>query len=130
MLAVGRPGRSDSAPAPAEWFDGMNRQGAAHGSPRGIPSGFSAPATLPQATGEGGGLPAAPRRPAPPVPRLALSPDECALALGVSRDFFDEHVLPELRIVRRGRRRLVPVRELERWVEREAALAVGEERRR
>ena len=61
------------------------------------------------------------------VPRLALSPDEAAAALGVSRDYLDLHVLPELRVVRRGRRRLVPVRELERWLTAEAALAVGEE---
>jgi hypothetical protein len=58
--------------------------------------------------------------------RLALSPAEAAESLGVSRDFFDEHVGPELRIVRRGRRKLVPVRELERWLDREAALPVGE----
>lgn len=30
----------------------------------------------------------------------------------------------ELRIVRRGRRRLIPVRELERWLDENAALAV------
>ena len=53
--------------------------------------------------------------------RLALTPAEAAQALGVSRDFFDEHVLREIRVVRRGRRRLVPVRELERWLEQEAA---------
>jgi hypothetical protein len=63
-------------------------------------------------------------------PRLAFSPDECARALGVSRDFLDEHVMPELRIVRRGRRRLVPVRELERWLDREAALVLDRERAR
>ena len=53
--------------------------------------------------------------------RLALTPDEAAASLGVSRDFLDQHVMPELRIVRRGRRRLVPIRELERWLDREAA---------
>jgi excisionase family DNA binding protein len=53
--------------------------------------------------------------------RLALSPDEAASALGVSRDHFDEHVRPELRVDRRGRRVLVPVRELERWLDREAS---------
>ena len=53
--------------------------------------------------------------------RLALSPDEAATALGISRDFFDKHVMPELRVVRRGRRRLVPVRELERWLDQEGA---------
>lgn len=60
--------------------------------------------------------------------RLALSPDEAAAAVGVSRDFFDEHVAPELRIVRRGRRRLVPVRELERWLEESAALTLAVDR--
>lgn len=39
--------------------------------------------------------------------RLALSISEAAAALGVSPDYFREHVQPELRIVRRGRRRLV-----------------------
>jgi len=58
------------------------------------------------------------------VSRLALSPNEAAEALGVSRDFFDEHIAPELRIVRRGRRKLIAIRELERWLEREAALTL------
>jgi excisionase family DNA binding protein len=53
--------------------------------------------------------------------RLSLSPTEAAAALGVSRDFYDQHIASELRVVRRGRRRLVPVNELERWLEREAA---------
>jgi excisionase family DNA binding protein len=55
--------------------------------------------------------------------RLAVSPAEAAALLGVSRDFFDEHIRDELRVVRRGRLKLIPVRELERWLEREAALA-------
>lgn len=58
-------------------------------------------------------------RPAPV--RLALSPDEAAVALGVSRDFLDEHVSAELRWVRRGRRKFVAVVELERWLDRAAA---------
>jgi len=49
------------------------------------------------------------------VQRLTLSPQEAADALGVSRDFFDEHVKPELRVVRRGRLVLVPAREREEW---------------
>jgi excisionase family DNA binding protein len=53
-------------------------------------------------------------------PRLALSPDEAAAMLGVSRDYLDEHVLPELRIVRRGRRILIALAELERWLDRAA----------
>ena len=56
------------------------------------------------------------------LPRLCVKPDEAAQMLGVSRDFFDEHVKPELRIVRRGSRTvLIPVAELVRWVERNAA---------
>lgn len=51
-----------------------------------------------------------------PVPRLALSIEEACAALGVGWDFFNEHISPELRLVRRGRRKLVAVRELERWL--------------
>lgn len=58
------------------------------------------------------------------VARLALSKAEAAAALGVSVDFLEQHVMAELRIVRRGRRRLIPVREIERWLEREAALTL------
>lgn len=50
------------------------------------------------------------------IPRLALSPDHAAEALGVSRDFLDEHIGPELRWIRRGRRKLVAIAELERWL--------------
>lgn len=49
-------------------------------------------------------------------PRLALSKAEAAAALGVSVDFLEAHVLPELRVVRRGRRRLIAVAELEGWL--------------
>jgi excisionase family DNA binding protein len=55
------------------------------------------------------------------VPRLALSKAEAAEALGVSIDFLEQHVMHELRIVRRGRRRLVPATELARWLEANAA---------
>jgi excisionase family DNA binding protein len=48
---------------------------------------------------------------------LALTKAEAAEALGVSVDFLEEHVLPELRIVRRGRRRLIALRELQRWLD-------------
>ena len=68
----------------------------------------------------------APRSTSPRVSvdaRLALSPDEAASLLGVSRDYFDEHVIDELRIVRRGRRILVALAELERWLDRSATRA-------
>jgi excisionase family DNA binding protein len=56
------------------------------------------------------------------LPRLCVKPEEAAQMLGVSRDYFDEHIKPELRIVRRGSRTiLIPVAELVRWVERNAA---------
>jgi hypothetical protein len=62
---------------------------------------------------------------APPL-RLALSPDEVAAALGVSRDYLDEHVADELRWVRRGRRKFVSVKELEGWLDRSAVRTVPE----
>ena len=53
--------------------------------------------------------------------RMALSKAEAADTLGVSVDFFERHVMPELRIVRRGRRRLIPTDELGRWLDEMAA---------
>lgn len=64
------------------------------------------------------------RPPSGRPPRMALTPAEAAVALGVSRDFLDAHVMPELRIVRRGRRKLVPIRELERWLEESAVRTI------
>ena len=55
------------------------------------------------------------------LPRLCVSPDEAAEMLGVSRDYFDEHIIQDLRIVRRGRRILIPLSELDRWLDRNAA---------
>jgi excisionase family DNA binding protein len=55
------------------------------------------------------------------LPRLSVSPNEAAAMLGVSRDYFDEHVIQDLRIVRRGRRILIPRSELDRWLDRTAA---------
>jgi hypothetical protein len=75
---------------------------------------------------------AAPKsRPAPhkarqAIPRLAISPAEAAATLGVSVDFFAEHIAPELRAVRRGRLRLYPVRELERWLDENASRALDD----
>jgi hypothetical protein len=49
------------------------------------------------------------------VPRVALSRQEAAASLGMSIDSFERHVQPELRLIRRGKLRLVPLAELERW---------------
>lgn len=54
---------------------------------------------------------------APPV-RIALTPAEAAQALGVSENYFREHIQHELAWIRRGRKRLVAVTELERWLSR------------
>lgn len=54
------------------------------------------------------------------VPRLALTVEEAAASIGVSRDHFERHVMGDLRLVYSGRRRLIPIRELERFVEEQA----------
>lgn len=56
---------------------------------------------------------------------LAVNPEEAAELLGISRSTFYSQVLPQLRVVNVGRRRLVPVRELERWIEANAARPGG-----
>jgi excisionase family DNA binding protein len=55
-----------------------------------------------------------------------LSKAEAAAALGVSVDFFENHVMHDLRIVRVGRRRLVPIKELVRWLDDNASRALGD----
>jgi hypothetical protein len=54
------------------------------------------------------------------VPRVALTIPEAAASVGVGPDFFDQHIRPELKVIRRGSKRLVPVAELERWCEENA----------
>jgi hypothetical protein len=49
-------------------------------------------------------------------------------ALGCSRDFFDEHIGPELRWIRRGRLKFVAIAELEDWLRRSAALTLETQR--
>lgn len=59
-------------------------------------------------------------KPVRQVPTLALSVEESCQALGVSWDFWREHVEPDLRIVRAGRRKIVAVTELQRWLDQHA----------
>jgi len=68
-------------------------------------------------------------RPVQEVPRLALTIEEAAASIGCGRSFFYEAVLPSLRIIRAGRRRLVPVAELARWVEENASAPLTEDLR-
>lgn len=63
-----------------------------------------------------------------PVPRLALRPEEAAASIGLSRETFDRLVLRELRVVRVGRLKLIPVAELGRWLERNGAVVLERER--
>jgi excisionase family DNA binding protein len=55
-----------------------------------------------------------------PIPRLALTREEAAEALGMSLDSFERHVQPTIRLVRLGRMRLVPIREIDRWLDEHA----------
>lgn len=54
------------------------------------------------------------------VPRTALGLMEAADSLGLSYDFFKANVMPDLRLVRIEGRRLVPLFELERWLDAKA----------
>ena len=60
------------------------------------------------------------------IPRLALSISEACNALGVSHDHWCEHVAAHVRVVRLGRRKLVPVSELERFLADHAELVLPE----
>lgn len=59
------------------------------------------------------------------LPRMAVSPREAAEMIGVGRSFLYEHILPELRTVRCGKKRLIPVAEIDRYLDRNAARVLG-----
>jgi hypothetical protein len=59
------------------------------------------------------------------VPRLALNVKEACAAIGVSWDVWKAHVEPNVRLVRIGSRKLVPVVELERWLAEHAETVLG-----
>jgi excisionase family DNA binding protein len=50
------------------------------------------------------------------VTRLLVSRREAARSLSVSLRHFEERIQPRIKTVRSGRRVLVPVEEVERWV--------------
>jgi excisionase family DNA binding protein len=56
--------------------------------------------------------------------RLAYTPDEAAHVLGVSRSLFYQRVLPHLKTVSLGRKRLIPVAELEVFLSTRASRAL------
>jgi hypothetical protein len=45
--------------------------------------------------------------------------------LNISRDHFERHVAPELKVIRSGRRKLYLTREIEQWAERNAAMVLS-----
>ncbi len=51
---------------------------------------------------------------------IALSKPAAAGALGMSVDSFERYVMAQVRCVRRGRLRLYPVTELQRWADENA----------
>ena len=55
-------------------------------------------------------------RPVQEVPRLLLTRQEAAAALGMSVDTFERRVQPFIKLVPCGQLVLVPPRELERWI--------------
>ena len=56
-----------------------------------------------------------------PIPRIALSRHEAAAALGIGLDSFERYVQPHVRMIRWGRLRLLPIAELNRFVDQAAA---------
>lgn len=60
------------------------------------------------------------------VPRVALTKAEAATSLGMSIDSLERHVLDEVRVIRKGKLVLIPVLELERCIERNAALTLAD----
>jgi len=69
-------------------------------------------------------------QPSEPVPRVALTREEAAAALGVSLSHFERHIQPHLPLIYSGSTRLVPLRELERWADRAATLVEDQQTRR
>ncbi len=65
-------------------------------------------------------MPRSKTRPLAPVPRYTLTRREAAASLGISINHFERRVQPELRVVISGQLVLIPVVELERWVQRHA----------
>ena len=54
------------------------------------------------------------------VTPIALAKPDAAAALGMSVDSFERYVQADVRCIRRGRLRLFPVAELERWANQNA----------
>jgi hypothetical protein len=64
------------------------------------------------------------------VPSLCLTKTEAAEALAMSVDSFERYVYAELKVIRRGRLVLIPLRELERWADENAEATLSSEAQR
>lgn len=58
--------------------------------------------------------------------RLMLRQPEAAEALGISEDSFVRYVAPEINMVRRGKLRLAPITELDRWIDENSVRVRGQ----
>lgn len=56
-----------------------------------------------------------------PLQPIAVGPEKAAQLLDMSRDHLERHIAHELRWIRRGRRKLVLVKDLHAWAEANAA---------
>jgi hypothetical protein len=52
--------------------------------------------------------------------RRTLTKAHAAASLDVSIDFFEEHIQPDLKVIYKGRKVLIPIAELQRWTENQA----------
>jgi hypothetical protein len=59
---------------------------------------------------------------------LALGVMDAAQALNCSWDYFAEHVMPDLKVVCIGRKKLIAVSELQAWLDRNGARILDDER--
>lgn len=54
------------------------------------------------------------------IERVAYTRVEAADSLGMSLDHFERHVQADMKLIRSGRLRLIPVAELRRWADENA----------
>ena len=57
--------------------------------------------------------------------QLSYRIGQAATLLGVSRDYFDDHIRADLKLIRRGQLVLVPRSEIEKWLEQNAERALA-----
>jgi excisionase family DNA binding protein len=66
------------------------------------------------------------QRPLAVVPRMTLTKKEAAASLGMSVDTFERRVQPFLKVIVVGQLVLIPLAELERWVQANARHLVAQ----